>query len=279
MASGKELIRLALFGQPVKASLSPTIHRAFADQFGLAISYRLIDTAAEGFPQALEDFRLAGGAGCNVTLPLKQEAWRLAAQASKEVALAQAANTLVHQPATGWFAHTTDGIGFVTDLTVNHGAKLAGQRVLILGAGGAVAGILGRLLAAAPREVVIVNRNQQRARALAARFDALGAISVTNWKDLPSQGRFNLIINATSLGHHGEAPALVESAFAADALCYDMNYFKASQPLRMLVGSMQRRYVDGLGMLVEQAAESFHIWTGKRPDSKAVIDLCRERVA
>lgn len=279
MAPGKELIRLALFGQPVKSSLSPTIHHAFAEQFGIDISYQLIETAAEGFAAALEDFRLAGGSGCNITLPLKQEAWRLAAQASKEVEQAQAANTLVLQPSSDWFAHTTDGIGFVTDLTRNHQVALAGRRVLVLGAGGAVAGILGRLLAEEPREVVIVNRNQQRAQDLAERFNAPGNLNVSSWEQLPSSGRFDLVVNATSLGHRGEAPPLPAAVFAAGAMCYDMNYFKASLPLKTLVESLGQRYVDGLGMLVEQAAESFFIWTGERPNSKTVINLCRERVA
>ena len=279
MATGKELIRLALFGQPVKSSLSPFIHQAFADQFGLDISYQLIETAAESFPAALEQFRLAGGSGCNITLPLKQEAWRVATQASKEVEQAQAANTLVLQPSSGWFAHTTDGIGFFTDLTRNHQVALAARRVLVLGAGGAVAGILGRLLAGGPQEVVIVNRNQQRARNLAERFNTLGNLGVTNWEELPSSGRFDLVINATSLGHHGEAPPLTAAVFATGAMCYDMNYFKASLPLKALVESLGFGYMDGLGMLVEQAAESFFIWTGERPDSKTVIDLCRERVA
>jgi shikimate dehydrogenase len=279
VAPGKELTRLALFGNPVKSSLSPTIHRAFAQQFDLQVSYQPIESDVEGFPAALEKFRLEGGVGCNITLPLKQEAWRLAAQASKEVEQAQAANTLVLQPSSGWFAHTTDGIGFISDLTGNHEAAIAGRRVLVMGAGGAVAGILGRLLAAAPQAVVIVNRNVQRAQDLAERFKPLGGISVTSWTELQSWGCFDLVINATSLGHRGEAPPLTASLFAAGALCYDMNYFKASRPLMALVESIGQRYVDGLGMLVEQAAESFHIWTGKRPDSKKVIGLCREMVA
>ncbi len=278
MAQGKQIIHLALFGKPIKTSLSPAIHCLFADQFGLEISYQLIETGVEGFPQALGNFLFDGGAGCNVTLPLKQEAWRLAAQASEEVGQAQAANTLVYQPSSGWFAHTTDGVGLITDLTVNHGVRIEDQRVLIMGAGGAVAGILGRLMAAAPREVVLVNRNLERASLLAERFDSVGNITITDWRDLPARGRFNLVINATSLGHQGKAPPLSASNFAQDAVCYDLNYFKASQPLRSLVEAMGQRYLDGLGMLVEQAAESFYIWTGKRPNSDVVTEKCREMV-
>ncbi len=207
-------------------------------------------------------------------MPLKQEAWRLAAQASEEVSLAQAANTLVYQP-SGWFAHTTDGAGLLADLTENHAIELFDQRILILGAGGATAGILGRLLAENPHQVVLVNRNLERAQRLSDRFESSGRISVTSWSDLKRQGTFNLVINATSLGHQGEAPALPASCFAPGGLCYDLNYFKASLPLKKLCTEMHLPYVDGLGMLVEQAAKSFSIWTGKQPETGAVINACR----
>jgi shikimate dehydrogenase len=272
---GQELIRLALFGRPVKTSLSPVIHRSFADQFKLAIDYQLIETGAGDFPAALEAFRLAGGTGCNITLPLKQDAWRLAAQATQEVALAQAANTLVYQHGSGWYAHTTDGAGLVADLCENHGVELFARRVLILGAGGATAGILGRLLDHKPEHVMLVNRNLERARVLAARFGSSSRMSVSSWSDLPRQGAFDLVINATSLGHGGEAPPLSAASFATGGLCYDLNYFKASLPLKKRCEEMGQAYLDGLGMLVEQAAKSFYIWTGKRPETGAVINACR----
>ena len=275
MDQGKELIRLALFGRPIKSSLSPGIHRMFADQFDLEISYQLIETGAEGFPQALKKFQLAGGAGCNITLPLKRDAWQLAAAATEEVSQAQAANTLVYQPSLGWFAHTTDGAGLVADLTGNHGIDLVDQRILILGAGGAVAGILGRLLAGNPRQITLVNRNLDRARALSERFSSSARVSVTSWSELSDQGAFDLVINATSLGHHGQAPELVFSLFAPNAVCYDLNYYKASLPLKKLCAEMGQVYIDGLGMLVEQAASSFFIWTGERPECTVVINACR----
>ena len=274
MDQGKELIKLALFGQPVKTSLSPAIHRMFARQFGLDIDYRLIEPDNGDFPQALEAFRQTGGVGCNVTLPFKQDAWQLAAGSSAEVRQAQAANTLVCQ-SSGWFAHTTDGAGLIADLTGNHDMDISGQRVLILGAGGAAAGILGRLLAENPQQIVLVNRNLTRARSLSERFGSSGSISVTSWSDLSGQGAFNLVINATSLGHRGEAPPLNASSFAEGGLCYDMNYFKASQPLKKHCEDINRPYIDGLGMLVEQAAKSFSIWTSKTPETRAVIEACR----
>jgi len=278
VAQGTELIRLALFGRPIKSSLSPPIQRMFADQFGLNIEFQRIETGPSGFPERLQAFRLKGGIGCNITLPLKRDAWQLAAGSSPEVSQAQAANTLVYQASSGWFAHNTDGAGLLADLSGNHGVEVFDQRILILGAGGAVAGILGRLMAGKPRDVVLVNRNLERAGALAERFGKLGKITVAGWSDLPAQGNFKLVINATSLGHHGEAPPLLASVFAPDAVCYDLNYYKASQPLKALCQDMGQVYIDGLGMLVEQAAKSFYIWTGKRPDSRVVIEKFREDI-
>lgn len=275
MAEGPELIKLALFGRPVEHSLSPAIHQLFADQFGLAVTYQRVDTGVEGFPAALDEFRRLGGTGCNVTLPLKQEAWRLASQATAEVGLAQAANTLAWQAGHGWFAHTTDGAGLVADLTGTHHVELQGRRMLILGAGGATAGILGQLLAKQPAEIMLVNRNPDRAKQLSQRFGSFGKVTVSSWSDLPMQGVFDLVINATSLGHQGEAPPLAISSLSPGGLCYDLNYFKASLPLKKLCGELGIPYIDGLGMLVGQAAESFAIWTGKHPETRSVIESLR----
>ncbi|MCW8924978.1 MAG: shikimate dehydrogenase, partial [Xanthomonadales bacterium] len=240
------LIKLALFGRPVKDSLSPAIHREFADQLGLDIEYRAIETGPGEFPQALQAFLDDGGRGCNVTLPLKGDAWRLAATSSQQAEQAQAANTL-HWQSSGWFAHTTDGIGLMEDLRSNHGIAIDGKRILVLGAGGAVAGILGGLLAAGPDQVVLVNRDQGRAQALARRFGLAGKNSVIAWKDLPGAGCFDLVINATSLGHQGLLPPLDIPVFAPDAVCYDLNYHHASKPLKAWCEANDQRYIDGLG--------------------------------
>lgn len=275
MDQGKELIRLALFGQPVKSSLSPAIHQMFARQFGLDIEYQLIEPGEQGFPQALEDFRASGGVGCNITLPFKRDAWQLANGSSPQASQAEAANTLVRQ-SNGWFAHTTDGAGLMSDLTENHGIEIKGKSVLILGAGGAAAGILGILLEQTPARVVLVNRNLERANSLLDRFQSDGIVSVTGWSDLPAEGQFDLVVNATSLGHQGLAPPLTASTFAADSLCYDMNYFKASLPLKQHCAELGQPYIDGMGMLVGQAAKSFQIWTGKQPNTRDVIDSCQQ---
>jgi shikimate dehydrogenase len=277
VAQTKELIRLALFGQPVKTSLSPAIHKLFAEQFDLQISYQLIETGAETFPGELEKFRLSGGVGCNVTLPLKRDAWRLASVASDEVRLAEAANTLSYQASTGWIANTTDGVGLITDLTVNQGLDLKGMRVLVLGAGGATASVLGSLLAQNPVHITLVNRNLERANALVKRFGSNQNLSVISWDELASYSGFDLVINSTSLGHQGKAPALFSALFAPGAACYDLNYYKASLPLKQLCSNIGQKYIDGLGMLVEQAAASFYIWSGKKPDSRVVIKECRDK--
>ena len=275
-------MKLALFGSPVKSSLSRRIHGLFAEQFDLEINYQALETQLEGFPDALEAFRQAGGVGCNVTLPLKRKAWQLALESTTAVKLAQAANTLVRH-GSGWAAHNTDGAGLVADLTGNHGIELAGQRILILGAGGAAAGILGDLLACDPREIMLVNRSPDPARALAKRYSKVGWVTVTPLQDLPcmdfrNNGGFDLVINATSLGHQGDAPPLTRDMFTRDGLCYDLNYFKASLPLKRYCKELRQPYIDGLGMLVEQAAESFYIWTGKRPDTRVVIEACKKDI-
>lgn len=277
MDSREKLIRLALFGSPIKSSLSPAIHGMFADQFGLNIQYDLHETGVAGFSEALDDFQSRGGVGCNVTLPLKEEAWRLAANASKEVRRARAANTLVYEHGIGWMAYTTDGPGLVRDLTVNHGVKLKDKRVLILGAGGATASVLESLAAGSPDSLTLVNRDLARACALAERFAPMARISVINWQALREESGFDLVINATSLGHQGLAPELERHQFAKEAICYDLNYYKASEPLRRLCGEFNLPYIDGLGMLVEQAAASFQIWTGQQPDSRTVIDALAKR--
>lgn len=271
-------LKLALFGTPVQSSLSPFIHTEFAQQAGLEIDYRLIDTGAEHFAQQLEAFRLGGGVGCNITLPLKRQAWELSADASVHVLQAQAANTLVLRPSDDWMAHTTDGAGLLTDLKANHGLRIAGQRILILGAGGAAAGIMGNLLDEKPQAIVVVNRNLERAGKLIEQFKNASLCTAVSWEKAAHLPAFNLVINATSLGHQGQAPSLSRSMFARGAVCYDLNYFKASQPLKRYCETEAISYIDGLGMLVEQAARSFQLWIGFKPRTGPVINECLKKM-
>ncbi len=276
MAERPGLIRLAVFGQPVAQSLSPAIHRQFAQQFGLAIDYRAIESGAEEFTHKLKELILAGGRGCNVTVPLKHQAWQFAQRSSRVAQQAQAANTLVFDGPEGCFADNTDGRGLIRDLSRNLSTPLANSRIAIIGAGGAAAGILGDLLQQTPAEIVIANRSLERARALVLRFAAFGRLSCCALDQLEAQASFDLLINATSLGHSGLCPDLSAALLAPGGLCYDLNYGQAADPLRTWCNSAGIRYQDGLGMLVEQAAVSFTLWTAKHPDSGPVLQRLRQ---
>ena len=283
------MIRLAVFGSPVSHSRSPEIHRSFARQYDLEIDYRAIDANAETFPRLVKELAAEGGRGCNVTVPLKHEAWKLAQENSASSRRARAANTLLFKTEKEWFADNTDGRGLVRDLVSNLDHQLSGSRVCIIGAGGAVAGILGDLLAQGPACIVIANRTVERAKQLQEQFASLACKSVlareTNSSTAPhtnlqaialqalrAQDPFDLVINATSLGHDGSHPGLPLSMFHPESLCYDLNYGAVAEPLRKFCLEAKIRYQDGLGMLVEQAALSFELWTGRMPDTKPVLE-------
>ena len=270
MAAREPLIRLAVFGQPVARSLSPRIHARFAEQLGLRVEYTAIEATPESFERCVRQLADAGGRGCNVTAPFKHRAWQLAERRSEASNRAEAANTLLFE-ADGWQAENTDGSGLVAALETHEHLRLRGLRVALLGAGGAAAGVLAALLACRPERVTIANRTLDKARALADRHSDLGAIDSCTPAQLPGNGPFDLVVNATSQGHGGSAPDLPASLFAGNALCYDMNYGSASGPLSALCGRLGVRYADGLSMLVGQAALAFEIWIGKKPDADAVL--------
>ena len=274
MAERAELIRLAVFGQPVSQSLSPRIHTLFAAQFGLEIDYRAVETTAESFGPGVGELARAGGRGCNITVPFKGDAWRLATLCSERATRAEAANTLVFT-AKDWFADNTDGGGLVGDLQDNLGLQLAGARICLLGAGGAAGGVLAALLQAGPDALVIANRTEARAAELAARHADLGPVESGTLSAVGELEPFDLLINATSLGHQGKAPDIEASRIKSGGLCYDMNYGQAAEPLRARCAELQIDYSDGLGMLVGQAALSFRLWTGKSPDQAAVLAALR----
>ena len=282
------MILLAVFGSPVSHSRSPEIHHSFARQCALKVDYRAIEARPETFPRLVEEFAARGGRGCNVTVPLKHQAWKLAQKSSDSSSRARAANTLLFKTQKDWFADNTDGRGLVRDLVSNLDHQLGGSRVCIIGAGGAVASILGDLLAQGPASIVIANRTLERAERLCESFADLACKSVlgheTNSTNSPltdlkaislqalqTQDPFDLVINATSLGHHGKHPGLPPSLFHADSLCYDLNYGAVAAPLRNFCLEAEIRYQDGLGMLVEQAALSFELWTGRLPDTEPVL--------
>lgn len=275
MANADQALRLAVFGQPIAQSLSPEIHSRFARQVGLNVDYRAIEASPEAFPAALARLAEQGARGCNITAPLKRDAWRLAARCSDAALRAQAANTLVFYGAREWFADNTDGRGLVNDLESLHGLPLADMKILLLGAGGAAAGVLGALLHAAPEFVVVANRTVERAVDLAETHSDLGTVRVATPERAGDHGPFGLIVNATSLGHRGERPPVRSEWFADGALCYDMNYGPAADVLKDWCSEQHLEYRDGLGMLVGQAALSFHLWTGKMPNTEPVLAALR----
>ena len=265
--------RFAVFGNPVYHSLSPRIHALFAAQTGRALSYEARLAPIGGFADAIKAFIAEGGRGANVTLPFKAEARALATRLSARALLADAVNCLDFRDG-GIAGDNTDGAGLVRDLASNLGRDIAGARVLLLGAGGAARGAIAPLLALGPRELVVANRGYARAAELAAKFSSLGPISA---RDLGQASRlaFDLVINSTSAGLQGALPPVTAANFAPGALAYDMVYGKASEGFLAFARSAGAQACDGLGMLVEQAAESFLVWHGVRPDTRAAIDTLR----
>lgn len=267
--------RYAVMGNPIAHSLSPEIHRRFAEQTGQRLVYEAILVEPGHFPEAVAAFRAAGGKGLNVTVPFKQEAFALAAERTPRAERAQAANTLYWNRTNALCADNTDGVGLLRDLKENLGVELGGRRLLLLGAGGAARGVLAPLLAEGPAELVIANRTPERATALAADFADLGEVSGCSFDAVPA-GHWDLVINATAAGLAGEVPPVDPAGIDRDTLCYDMMYGREPTAfVRWAEAQGAGRAVDGLGMLVEQAAEAFTLWRGVRPDTAPVIRRLR----
>jgi len=271
MAAVKPIPSFAVFGHPIAHSLSPRIHARFGTSTGMPLHYAAIDAPATAFAAQLGAFSADGGRGANVTLPLKQEALALCAQASDFARRAGAVNTLSLLPDGSWRGDNTDGAGIVRDLTGRHALDLRGRRGLLLGAGGAARAAAFALLDAGVEELTIVNRTPERADALA---DAIGQptrVHARYWNDLGNLGNFELIVNATSAGHGADKLALPFSLVARRALCYDLSYGAAAFAFMAWARAANAgQAIDGLGMLIEQAAESFAIWHGVRPETDAV---------
>jgi len=264
------MLKLAVFGHPVEHSLSPRIHGMFAEAEGIVVDYARIDCPAGQLAARLKQFRDAGGRGCNLTVPLKVEGLALAAHASRAAREADACNTLLAAE-DGWRAHNTDGAGLMADFD-RLGIEVADRRVLVLGAGGAVAGILGPLMDRRPGGVRVVNRNETRAEKLVARFAARGRHLEAGSLDTASSSTgFDLVIQGTSLGHQGICPPIRPEWLASGAVGYDLNYGPAFQPFANRCGGLGVDCHPGLGMLVEQAAVAFELFTGTRPDTAPVI--------
>ena len=269
----------AVFGHPVAHSLSPRIHAEFGRQLGIALHYEAIDCEPWQLASALAQFADGGGIGANLTLPHKQAGLALCARTSERARAAGAVNTL-RREGEGWFGDNTDGEGLVRDLTARQGLDLRGRRVLLLGAGGAAHGVAPALLDAGVAELFIVNRHAERADALADALAQPGRVHSRYWEDLESLGAFELIVNATAAGHGGAGVLLPFSLAASRSAAVDLSYGEAAIGfLAWARGAGCLQAIDGLGMLVEQAALAFELWHGQRPDTDAVYAQLRERDA
>ena len=263
-----------VMGNPVSHSKSPRIHQAFAEQTRQSLVYQAIQVDDDDFPRTLDSFQAAGGKGLNITVPFKGDAWRSVDVASPRADKSEAVNTI-------WFAEdgtrhgdTTDGVGLVRDLS-RHEILLQSKRILLLGAGGAVRGVLASLLDEAPAELMLVNRTVARAEALLELFRGYPALKAGHYESLFGQ-RFDILINGTSASFNGELLPLPADILAQGACCYDMVYADTDTVFNHWARQHGAAIVlDGLGMLVEQAAESFFIWRGIRPETRSVIEMLR----
>jgi shikimate dehydrogenase len=276
-----------VFGNPIAHSKSPAIHTAFAAVSGQDLVYEARLAAVDGFKQAISEFVAAGGKGANVTVPFKEEAFRLATRLSERAARAGAVNTLAFN-GSEIFGDNTDGAGLVRDITHNLGYSLAGKRILLLGAGGASRGVIAPLLAEKPESLFIANRSADKAVGLAEAFSDIaipqgdflrGALDAGNFAKTEGKS-FDLVINATSASLAGESLPLPPGIFAPGSLAYDMMYGKGETPFLALAREQDvAQRADGLGMLVEQAAEAFFVWRGVRPSSARVLADLRATLA
>ena len=263
--------RYGVMGYPVSHSRSPVIHRLFALQTNQNIQYELLQVAPDKLETAVRQFQRTGGKGLNITVPHKGEVAKLCDQLSERASTAGAVNTLSFRQGE-IHGENTDGIGLLRDLAINLGITLEGANILILGAGGATRGIVGPLLEMQPSSLRIANRTLDKAQALADHFSRSGPVSACRFNAVPVTEKYDLMINATSAGLQGEAPPYPAAAISADTFCYDLSYGLKPTPFSIWARENgAENSVMGWGMLVEQAAESFHMWRGVRPDTAPVL--------
>jgi shikimate dehydrogenase len=275
-----EAPRYAVFGHPISHSLSPQIHQAFGRQFGIELDYGTIDAAPSDFAEAVRAFFAGGGRGANVTLPHKAAAFALADERSEAARRAGTANVLTPLADGRLAAHNTDGAGLVRDITERHLLDLRDRTALLLGAGGAAYGVAWSLLDAGVATLTIVNRTPETADALADAIGDPARAHTRYWEDLGDIGCFDLIVNATSAGVLGKGLDLPFCLAGPRALCYDLSYGAAASGFLAWARAAQaREALDGLGMLVETAADAFELWHGQRPDTEPVYQALRQRYA
>ena len=265
--------RYAVIGHPVAHSRSPEIHAAFAREAGQTIVYDRLLAPLDGFLATVEVFRASGALGANVTLPFKLEAYGYANELTERARQAGAVNTLKFDGAH-ILGDNTDGVGLCRDIVDNLEVPISGARILLIGAGGAARGVLGPLISAGPQTIAITNRTFSKADAIAKYFSSLGPIKAVSAGDLALQ-RFDILINATSASLSHSLPPVPVSCFQPGVLAYDMMYGEGPTPFMALAASAGARVADGLGMLVQQAAEAYFVWRGVRPATARVMAQLR----
>ena len=267
--------KYAVIGNPIEHSKSPQIHTAFARQTGESIDYQRLLGDTETFAGDVRNFLAEGGMGLNVTVPFKEQAWRLADELSERAHTAGAVNTLIRLENNLLRGDNTDGVGLVRDLTVNQGFRMHDKRILMLGAGGAVRGVMRPLLEQSPKRIIIANRTASKAYSLANGLAPYGQVAGCGLDELDGM-RFDLIINGTAAGLGGDVPQIPDTILAKGGWCYDMLYSNQATPFQTWGREHHAaRSLDGLGMLVEQAAESFLLWRGILPETPPVIAMLR----
>ena len=274
---GKKVDDYAVMGNPISHSKSPSIHTLFAEQTKQSILYTAIQVDLGGFTQAVGNFAASGGKGLNITVPFKQEAWALVNERSERAERAGAVNTIKIQN-NQLYGDNTDGIGLVNDLTNNHDIQLKDKNILLMGAGGAARGVLIPLLKEHPSSLYIANRTPDKAKDLAQDFSDAGSVDGGSYESLTDK-KFDIVINATAASLQGELPPLPDTLLNDNASCYDMMY--AAKPTPFMKWASEHKatkVLDGLGMLVEQAAESFYIWREVKPETKVVIEKLRQEL-
>lgn len=268
----------AVFGNPIEHSKSPEIHQFFAQQTGQDMTYNKQLVALDGFNDAVAAFKADGGKGLNITVPFKLQAYELADSLSQRARQAGAVNTLIMQEDGTVAGDNTDGIGMVSDIVDNHGWPMAGKTIVVLGAGGAVRGVLGPMLAQQPARIIIANRTVEKAQQLATAFAKIGPIEAMGFDEIPEQA-VDMVINGTSASLSGDLPPVSAAIIGSDTACYDMMY--GNQRTAFLAWAEElgaTRLADGLGMLVGQAAEAFTLWRGKRPEVGDLITQLRAKM-
>lgn len=267
--------RYAVVGNPIAHSKSPLIHAEFARQTGQDMVYTAILAPLDGFAGTAKQFQAEGGKGLNVTVPFKQEAWKLATLLTDRARLAEAVNTLKFEPDGTILGDNTDGAGLTRDIRENRGISFLGKRVLLMGAGGAARGVVLPILMEKTAQLVIANRTINKAIELAGTASKYGNVLASNYEQL-AERQFDIVINATSSSLSDQLPPLPPGVFAPGVLAYDMMYGKGLTPFLLFAQANGAAHLaDGLGMLVEQAAESFFLWRGVRPQTQPVIALLK----